>query len=520
MKLLNLEEMTIEQKLGMTYCARPGCPEDWDFIFEQIKKRAIGCIQVSFKRPDRVKQILETADYPIIIVCDTEGGFPGSDLPRAPLLALGACDDERYYEAFAKGVVRDAKKIGFNACWSPVVDILRCNERCKVSRVISDDPERVARGAEVISRVFLRNGYLSGAKHYPGGHNTPYDNHMAATVSSVTEQELLDFDLIPYKRLMEKGLLPAIMTSHCVFGNIDPDVPGTLSPKVQSIIRKIGFNGITFTDSFAMMAILQKYGEENILGMAIAAGNDIVLPNYRTPDRDAFAMLVKNYEDGMFTEERLNEAVSRVRAAHAFIVAEPEAPDTFTDDDLALLLELGEKCVTAICDEDVTAALDPYKKHLFVVLTDNEFEPSETDMEIQSDVWYSPNNITLYIKKYFPESTIMYLPEFPDKNDNEPILLAAAEHDDVIFTTFCSVAPYRGTDCLTRRVENMIDCVNLNKKLAAVVHFGNPNALQPLLHVKRKIFGYHMPSAQPHCYAALAGKMVPTGSLPLQIDFQ
>lgn len=520
MNFLKLEDMTTEQKLGMTYCARPGCPEDWDFVFEMIKKRAIGCVQVSHKRPDRVRQILDTADYPIIIVCDTEGGFPGSDLPRAPLLALGACDDERYYEAFAKGVVRDAKKVGFNACWSPVVDILRCNERCKVSRVISDDPARVARGAEVISRVFLRNGYLSGAKHYPGGHESPYDNHMAATASNVTEQELLDFDLLPYKHLMDKGLLPAIMTTHSVFDNIDPGVPGTLSPKVQSIIRKIGFQGITFTDSFAMMAILQKYGEDKILGTAIAAGNDVVLPNYRTRDRDAFAMLVKNYEDGMFTEERLNEAANRVLAAHRFIGTPPESPDTFTDADLALLQELGKKCVTAVCDEGISPALDPDKKHLFVVLTDNEFEPSETDMEIQSDIWYSPTNITLYIKQHFPDATIMYLPEFPDKNDNEPVLLAAAEHDDVIFTTFCAVAPYRGTDCLTRRVENMIDCANLNKKLAAVVHFGNPYALQPLLHVERVIFGYHMPSAQPHCYEVLAGKLTPTGTLPIRVELQ
>lgn len=42
--------------------------------------------------------------------------------------------------------------------------------------------------------------------------------------------------------------------------------------------------------------------------MVIAAGNDIALPNYRTRGRDAFAMLIKNYENGMFTEERLNEA--------------------------------------------------------------------------------------------------------------------------------------------------------------------------------------------------------------------
>ena len=55
MRFLKLEELTTEQKLGMTYCARPNTPEDWEFVFELIEKRALGCIQVPPTRPERVK---------------------------------------------------------------------------------------------------------------------------------------------------------------------------------------------------------------------------------------------------------------------------------------------------------------------------------------------------------------------------------------------------------------------------------------------------------------------------------
>ena len=520
MHLLKLEEMTTEQKLGMTYCARPGCDEDYEFVFEMIKKRALGCVQVSPKRPDRVKQIRELADYPIIIVCDVEGGFPGSDLPRAPQLALGACNKKEYYEAFAKGVVRDAQAIGFNACWSPVVDMLRCNMPAMMSRVISNKPEQVCMGAEVILDVFKRNGYLGCAKHYPGAEDMPYDNHMTPTYSSVTEQELRDFDMIPYKYLIDKGLLPAVMTSHQLYPNIEPDTPGTLSPKVQGIIRDFGFKGITYTDSFAMMAILQKYGEEKVYGMAIAAGNDIFLPNYRTRDREAFAYLVKNYEDGMFTEERLNEAASRVLGALEFLAAEPSAPDTFTEKDRKLLENLGRDCITAVCDDGVSPALDPTKKHLFVVLTDNEFEPEEGNMEIQDDKWYDPARVTKGIRDCFPDADIVYLPEFPEWKANEAVLLAASEHDDVVFVTYCATAAYRGTDCLTRRVESVIDCVNIAGKLAAVVHVGNPYALEPLRHVSRILFGYHTPVSQLHCFRVLKGELEPKGTLPLTVNLK
>ena len=36
---------------------------------------------------------------------------------------------------------------------------------------------------------------------------------------NLTEQEIIDFDLIPYKHLMEKDSLPCIMTTHSVCHN-------------------------------------------------------------------------------------------------------------------------------------------------------------------------------------------------------------------------------------------------------------------------------------------------------------
>ena len=520
MELLKLEEMTTEQKLGMTYCARPNTPEDYEFVFELIKKRALGCVQVSPTRPDRVQQIKELADYPILIICDCETGFPTSDIPKIPLAALSACNNEEYYRVFAKGVVTEAKKIGFNGTWSPVVDVLVCNGANRVHRHLSDDPMRVAKAAEIIARVYKSYGYMSSGKHYPGSKDNPYDGHMAPTPSNKTMEELLAVDMVPYKYLMERDLLPSIMTSHNVFQNIDPDTPGTMSPKIQKIIRDLGFDGVTFTDSFAMMSILQKYGEENILGMAIAAGNDIVLPNYRTRDRDAFAMLVKNYEDGMFTEERLNEAARRVLKLHAFIGSEPECNDPFTEEDLKKFDDMAKDCITAVCDEGVSPALDSDKSHLFVIITDNSFSEDDNLMEITTKNWYFPKKIADKIRQEYPDAGIVYLPELPDQKQNEKVLLESGKYDDVVFITFCMTQAYLGTDCMTRRVENMIDCINLANKLAAVVHFGNPFALQPLMHVKRKIFGYTMPDTQLYTIDVLKGKIPAKGTLPFHITFK
>lgn len=71
-----------------------------------IRNHALGCVQVPYKKPDIIKKILETADYPIIMVLDMEMGYPTSKLPPIPMMTLAACDNPEYYRSFARAVLR------------------------------------------------------------------------------------------------------------------------------------------------------------------------------------------------------------------------------------------------------------------------------------------------------------------------------------------------------------------------------------------------------------------------------
>jgi len=519
---LKLEELTLEQKLGMTYCARPFKESDIDFTIDLIKKRMIGSVQVPPTKPHLMKRILETADYPIIIACDTETGYPQSEKQQIPLVTLSACNKPEYYEVFAKAVVTDARAAGYNATWGPVIDINNGNGPARVYRSFSDDTMRVCKAAEVICQVYKRNGYMSCGKHYPGSRSHPYDSHMAPTVSDSDEEDLKNRGLVPYKYLMDRGLLPSIMTSHRMIPKIDPENAGTMSPKVLKLIRDMDWDGVCWTDSFAMMSILQQYGEENILGLAIAAGNDIVLPNYRTPVEVSWGHLMQNYKNGMITEERLNEAARRVIELQERLAEIPECVDVFTEEDQKLYDSIAAASITAICDEGVPTALeDNGKKRLFVILTPNDFNAKEEELfETTSKTWYFPQRIAKRIRENFPDARIEYLPEYPHNKDNERVLVASTQCDEVIFVTWCETCAYLGTDCMTRRAEMVVDCINMAGKLEAVVHFGNPFALEPLQHVKRKLFGYNMPGAQECAIDALAGKIPAEGSLPFNCKFQ
>lgn len=514
-------QMSIEQKLGMVFCARRFQEEDIQFVIELVKKRALGCVQLYPQCPEITERILSEADYPILIFNDTEQGFPTSKLPKIPLISLAACNNKDYYRSFAKAIAEEALAAGFNGTWGPVVDILQGDGPCSVSRHFSDDPMKVAEAAETIAEVFKQNGYLSTGKHYPGGGgDCPYDTHMTEGFSNVTAQRLIDFNFIPYLHLHKKGLLPCIMTGHTVYRNIDPDYPASLSKKVIDLIRNLGFDGVTFTDSLAMMGVLQKYGEENVYGLAVAAGNDIILPNYRTSVKDAFEMLKKNYEDGVFSEERLNEAVRRVLTAQEFVSKKAENPTVFTKEDEENLYAVAKDCITAITDEGVTPALTgDNKDKLFIVIKEQK-DVGEIGQEISMAGWYKPEAIAEKIKKEFPESGVVFLSEFPNSVENERVLNLSTKYKEVVFVTFCTTTSYLGTDCMTRRIEMMIDCMTHSGKVSTILHFGNPFALKNLPHIKRKIFGYLIPESQIYAIDVLAGKLEAKGTLPFQIDFQ
>ena len=521
-KRLRIEDMTPEQKLGMVFCARKfGTADDDDieFTIELIKNHSLGCVQLPAHKRDVVKRVLDAADYPILVFNDTEQGFPTSEIPPIPLMSLAACGKEEYYRAFARAVAHDAREAGFNGTWGPVIDVLRDNGPCRVYRHFSDDPETVANAAEVIAEVYKKNRYLSTGKHYPGGHDCPYDSHMTEGVSHVSREELEAFDLSPYVYLLEKGLLPCIMVGHTVMEEIDPEYPASISKKVLDILREKGFDGICFTDSFAMMGILQRFGEENIYGMAIEAGNDIILPNYRTPTREAFSMLVKNYYDGKVSDERLDEAVRRVLSAMDFVAGEPDEKEAFTEKDRELLDSVARDCITEVRDEDASI-LDSEKPVMFIVVTENGYDPDKDDAEVSTEKWYFPEKVVKAIKEDFPLAHIELIPEFSNGPIHDRVLYKTTEFEKVIFVTFCTTTAYLGTDGLTRRTESVINALAHSKKLDSIVHFGNPYALSCVEHIPRKIFGYMIPESQKYAIDVLAGKLEAKGKLPFNVKFQ
>lgn len=514
--MLTLEQMTPEQKLGRVICMRGLHKQDnVEFALELLKNNACGPFQVSTyaanKWPDLIKTIREVAPYPVVIVEDMELGYPKSKLPKIPLGTLSASNNPEYSKIFAAALAKEAKEAGYNGIWGPIIDIATTGN----ARIAGDTAETVLDTTREIFKTFASYRFQACGKHYPGGwSDLPIDSHMAAPHSSQTKEDLLNMPLLPYIQLMKEDLLPSIMVGHEIYDNIDPGIPASLSKKVIDIIREQGYDGVIYSDSYAMISILQTFGEKKAYAMGLMAGVDVILPNYRTPIREVYQMMLDSYREGLITDERLDEAVRRVMALEQYCAEEPTDPVPVPENVEEILSAVAKDCITADCEEGVPVAIDPNTKRLFVVAVPIDYTDDRVNEEVETVAKYNANNTIQAIEKHFPNSDIELIPEFPKPKENDRVLRAATQYEEVVFVSFCESAPYMGSDSLTRRIETVINALSLPGKLKALVHFGNPLAVRYLWPIPRTIFGYNAPASQEYAFEVLSGKYPAKGKNP------
>lgn len=520
MKTLRLQDLTVEQKLGQLLIARGfQFPDDVPFAVELAKNHALGGVQGpvwsgGFER--LAAPIIAAADYPLFVAADMEAGYPFGDLLIAGNMALGAIDDPEAVYRFAKATAIQAKAAGFNMIWSPVVDAADIDRPNVITRCMNADPRKIGRPATAYMRAFAECGIIGSAKHYPSGDDNPADSHMTEALCRKTKEELLAGNLKPYLEMMAAlgEDMTGIMVGHTRCTAIDPDHPASLSKPCIDIIREAGFDGLVITDSLAMVGIIQQFGDRGTLGLAVAAGNDLLLPNMRIPLRDTYRHLCDAYREGVFSEERLNEAVARVLRAQERTLRQP-AERTVSAADRAAVERIDRDSICAVTADGLSPAISRDGRHLFAVQTENLYRDSAGEIvgEISAGAWWDPAAIEAQIKADFPQSDVIFFSEFPHFTQVERVCYAATQHEDVVYVTYTQGRCYEGTDGLTERTRALMAA--MESRIAAIVHCGNPYALVPVVPVPRKIYGFPGKRSVACALDVLAGKYPATGKLPI-----
>lgn len=526
-KELKIEELSVRQKIGMTMIGwvmwgkdtgEYKFSEDFEYLLEMIRNRCLGAVWISpimSNREDAVRRIYEAADYPILIMTDAESGLGEYKIGRHR--SIGVTGSEELAYTFGKVTAVQARKIGYNTVCDPVVDM-----KASGSRSMGTDKEKVASLAVAIAKGMHDGGVLSVAKHYPGGSNPAgIDVHMTRVGSPDTKEELLGYSLYPYIRLMKEQLLDGIMVEHKKYPKIDPDRPASLSEKVIGIIREQGFDGFFLTDALeGMQAITASYGKDKPKGMAIAAGNDLALVYGR--NKPSFEAMCACYEEGMISDERLDEAVRRVLEAQHKVTLLPKV-EQITEEEKENFRRISRDGIYAKVDDGLPVSVSREGRHLFAIMVHNGLEISDQGkvvVDTFNESWYRPDKLTDRLEAMFPNSAVCAIDQFPSAAQNCRILNMANDYDDVVFVTFVDNMAYVGPDCLTSRILAVMQALLISGKLTTVVNFGNPAILEPLPHIPRILVGMLAADSVDAAVDVLAGAYPAKGVLTAEVDFQ
>lgn len=313
---------------------------------------------------------------PLLISADLEGSrmsLPfGTSVPNP--LGLAAVDDVEATNAISTIMAREAHAVGLNWSFTPVIDINAAWRSAIVgTRSYGSDMERVERHAMAQIEAFQANGVAATVKHWPGEGYDDRDQHLVTTVNPLSMPDWEKSFGRLYRKAIANGVL-SVMSAHIALPSyvlaLDPDAgaeayrPASLSRMLNEDLlrRELGFNGLIVSDATGMAGLGDWGPRDEVLPEVIISGCDVILFS-NDPNGDLMR-LVKAVADGRLSQERVDEAVTRVLALKAALGLHKDrvAPNV---DDARLVVATAENHIIA---ERCTARVPTLVKDLKGVL--------------------------------------------------------------------------------------------------------------------------------------------------------
>ena len=297
--------------------------DDAKFMLNEYRVGGIILFDRNMESKDQVKSLIADINKtgksagltPLFIGIDQEGGAvsrmedqlikvpPAEELGKAPI---------EQAVSLAKQSGTELKDLGFNINFAPVADL-----GLTYGRSFSTNPDEVVRYASAVGKAYDEAGLWYSYKHFPGIGKTDVDLHADTSVVPVSKETLLNEDTKVFVDLIKqsKPNTYAIMVSHAMYPQIDPDHPSSLSKAIITdwLRRDMGYNGVVVTDDMDMGALAKHYTFGDMAVQSILAGSDILLVCHEYEHmQEAYNGLMKAVKDGRISKERLDESVKRI----------------------------------------------------------------------------------------------------------------------------------------------------------------------------------------------------------------
>ena len=312
--------LSLDEKIGQIFLSR--YPEKNSI--EEKQKYSLGgyiLFEKDFKNKTEeeikteIQKIQENSKIPLLIAVDEEGGrvvrvSSNQNLANEKFKSPNELYNLGGFEKIKEDTIEKSEalyNLGINLNLAPVVDVSTEPGDYMYERTLGENTELTSVYAKTVIEASKKGKVSYTLKHFPGyGNNT--DTHTGIVVDSRVYQEIVEYDLPPFKAGIDVEA-EAVLVSHNVVTSIDKDNPASLSKEVHRLLREeLGFTGVIITDDLAMGAVKN---EEEAVIKAVTAGNDLIIV---TDYAKSIQTVKKAVEDGKLSESQINELAFRVLA--------------------------------------------------------------------------------------------------------------------------------------------------------------------------------------------------------------
>jgi beta-N-acetylhexosaminidase len=321
-------------QLILTGVPGKGLDADTAKLFQRVQPGGFILFGRNIESASQLRKLIDdlrdlSAIEPIITI-DQEGGrvsrlrLIGHEPPNAQ--QLRDKDDVDLIRRHGDITGRLLRLFGFNLDLCPVLDISFDDEADNSlrGRCYGKTVEQVVRNAGAFNDAMREQGIASCGKHFPGYSAATIDAHHDLPKIERTREELEKEELAVFRAFVGRGGSPeppAPRASHAAraievnrpyldHGSVDSmmichgwypvfepkKTPASFSHRVttQLLREEMKFDGLVMTDDLDMGAILNEYGLDETIRLAIAAGNDLAMICHRVPSiEEAYRTLEK-----------------------------------------------------------------------------------------------------------------------------------------------------------------------------------------------------------------------------------
>ncbi len=324
-----VQGMTLDQKLGqMVIVEFYGATLNSD-LAQMIQGNRIGGVLIENKNGNAQtrdqlvtlnKAMQGQAHIPLFISTDFEGGIVNElrliTGERQSESAIGATGNPQVAYNAGHSAASDLAALGLNVNFMPIVDVLtNPNNPGLPMRTFGSDPTLVTNMGRAYLKGLTDGGVVGCLKHFPGLGSANLDPHFSLPYMNRSLATLSAVDLVPYRTMINEGIVPMVMVTHILNPQLDLKLPTSLSPNVVTKLLRdqLHFNGVIISDTLWMGGISNTYSLAQAAVLAVKAGTDLLLgPRGLADTQNMIFGLHQAVMNGQISVAQINASVQRI----------------------------------------------------------------------------------------------------------------------------------------------------------------------------------------------------------------